>query len=366
MRNLTIGFIGMGLIGGSVARALRKMHPEFTMMAYSRSTSTTQMAFEEKIIDRICEKEDPAFSECDYIFLCAPVQTNISYLPFLKETISKDCIITDVGSVKGLIHTAIREIGLSSNFIGGHPMAGSEKTGLQNSTDYMFENAYYFITPEPQIPQEKIDEFTDLVSATKALTLVMPPEKHDFIVAGVSHLPHIMASCLVNTVADLDTDDQDMKRVAAGGFKDITRIASSSPEMWQQICLTNPTQISLVLDTFIQSLQNAKRMVDQAASEQLMELFSESKNYRDSLLDLRTHTALSNFFYTDMRDESGGIATLTVLLAVKGINIRDIGIIHNREFEQGVLRIEFYNTVDMDAAKDILEKNNYVIYYPRK
>ncbi|MDO4491277.1 MAG: prephenate dehydrogenase [Lachnospiraceae bacterium] len=365
MRNLTIGFIGLGLIGGSVIRALRKTHPDFTMMAYSRSSSTTSTAMEEQLIDRICEKEDPAFGQCDYIFLCAPVQTNITYLPFLKKVIKPDCIITDVGSVKGLMHRAVRECGLSSNFIGGHPMAGSEKTGLKSSTDYMLENAYYFITPEESIPQERVEEFTELVSATRALPLVMPPEKHDFVVAGISHLPHIMASCLVNTVAELDTENQDMKRMAAGGFKDITRIASSSPEMWQQICLSNPEQIIHVMDSFIQSLQNARDMISNAAEQPLMDMFSDSKNYRDSLLDLRTHNALSNFFYTDMRDESGGIATLTVLLAVKGISIRDIGIIHNREFEQGVLRIEFYKPADMDAAKDILLKNNYVIYEPK-
>lgn len=362
MRNLTIGFIGLGLIGGSVARAIRKMHPDFRIMAYSRSASTTAIALEEHLIDQICTKDDPAFSVCDYIFLCAPVQTNITYLPFLKKIISPDCIITDVGSVKGLMHKAVQEIGLSSNFIGGHPMAGSEKSGLASSTDYMLENAYYFITPEPSIPQARIDEFTELVSDMKALPMVMPPEKHDFVVAGISHLPHIMAFCLVNTVKGLDTETQDMKRVAAGGFKDITRIASSSPEMWEQICLTNTTQISSVLDTFIQSLQNAKALIDQGAGSELNSLFSSSKNYRDSLMDLRMHG--SSFFYTDMRDESGGIATLTVLLAVKGISIRDIGIIHNREFEEGVLRIEFYNTHDMDAAKEILLKNNYVIHMP--
>ncbi len=365
MRNLTIGFIGLGLIGGSVARSIRKKYPACTLMAYSRSSSTTDTAYEEHLIDRICSYEDPAFGSCDYIFLCAPVQTNISYLPFLKKVIKKDCILTDVGSVKGLMHEAVREADLSDNFIGGHPMAGSEKTGLANSTDYMLENAYYFITPEPSVPQERIDEFIELVSATKALTLVMPPERHDYIVAGISHLPHIMASCLVNTVSELDTDNQDMKRVAAGGFKDITRIASSSPEMWQQICLTNPKQISTVLDSFIQSLQHAKAMIDEADGDQLMEMFHTSKDYRDSLLDLRTHAALNNFFYTDMRDESGGIATLTVLLAVKGISIRDIGIIHNREYEQGVLRIEFYSAQDMEAAKEILTKNNYVIYQPK-
>ncbi|MDO4616674.1 MAG: prephenate dehydrogenase [Lachnospiraceae bacterium] len=364
MRNLTIGFIGLGLIGGSVARSFRKKYPDFTLMAYSRRSSTTETAYNEQLIDRICTEHDPAFGQCDYIFLCAPVQTNITYLPFLKQVISPDCIITDVGSVKGIMHEAVKEAGLSSSFIGGHPMAGSDKTGLESSTDYMFENAYYFITPEPEVPQARVDEFLTLVSATKALTLIMPPEKHDFIVAGISHLPHIMASCLVNTVAEMDTEDQEMKRVAAGGFKDITRIASSSPEMWQQICLSNPKQISSVLDSFIRSLQNAKTMIDQAEGTQLIDMFSASKNYRDSLLDLKTHAALKNFFYTDLRDESGGIATLTVLLAVKGISIRDIGIIHNREYEQGVLRIEFYNADDKDAARDILEKNNYVIYQP--
>ncbi len=364
MRNLTIGFIGLGLIGGSVARSFRKTYPEFTLMAYSRRPSTTQTALDEHLIDRICTREDPAFAECDYIFLCAPVQTNITYLPFLKSIASDKCIITDVGSVKGVMHEAVKEAGLSSHFIGGHPMAGSDKTGLESSTDYMFENAYYFITPEEEVPKDRVDEFIELVSCTKALTMIMPPEKHDFIVAGISHLPHIMASCLVNTVSGLDTDNQDMKRVAAGGFKDITRIASSSPEMWQQICLSNPKQISRVLDSFIQSLQSAKEMVDQAAGDELMDMFTSSKNYRDSLLDMKTHATLRNFFYTDLRDESGGIATLTVLLAVKGISIRDIGIIHNREYEQGVLRIEFYNADDKEAAISILEKNNYVIYQP--
>ncbi len=364
MRNLTIGFIGLGLIGGSVARSFRKAYPDFTLMAYSRTAATTRAAMDEHLIDRICSKEDPAFGQCDYIFLCAPVQTNITYLPFLKQIIKDDCIITDVGSVKGIMHDAVKEAGLSRYFIGGHPMAGSDKTGLDNSTDYMFENAYYFITPEAEVPKERVEEFTELVSVTKALTLVMKPEKHDFIVAGISHLPHIMASCLVNTVSGLDTDSQDMKRVAAGGFKDITRIASSSPEMWQQICLSNPKQISAVLDSFISSLQEAKEMIDEAKGDQLMDMFTASKNYRDSLLDLNTHGVLKNFFYTDLRDESGGIATLTVLLAVKGINIRDIGIIHNREYEQGVLRIEFYNAADRTAAREILEQNNYVIYQP--
>ena len=128
MAALNIGFIGLGLIGGSIARALRKFHPDYTLMASAHSRATLEEALGQGVIQEACREFDPKFSQCDYIFLCAPVQTNLTYLSFLREIIKPGCVITDVGSVKGEIHREVEKLGLTGNFIGGHPMAGSEKT----------------------------------------------------------------------------------------------------------------------------------------------------------------------------------------------------------------------------------------------
>ena len=129
MRNLKLGFIGLGLIGGSIAKAAKKMNPDNYIVAYNRSEASRIEALEDGVADVVCDKVDEHFANLDYIFLCTPVEHNISYLETLKGIISKDTIITDVGSVKGNIHRAVTKLGMEANFIGGHPMAGSDKTG---------------------------------------------------------------------------------------------------------------------------------------------------------------------------------------------------------------------------------------------
>ena len=357
-----VGFIGLGLIGGSIAKSFRKNYPDFEMMAYTRTRSTVEQAMKEGVIDRICSENDPAFGECDYIFLCAPVQTNINYFPFLKGIIKDSCIITDVGSVKSIVVEAAEKAGLSRNFIGGHPMAGSERTGFSASTDFLMENAYYFITPSKDLPKETVARFQDLISVTKALPMVLTCYEHDYVVAGVSHLPQIVASTLVNMVKKSDTVDEKMKLVAAGGFRDITRIASSSPEMWEQICLTNTKQISEILGNYITLLTQTKNLIDSGNGDFIKAMFSSAKDYRDSLND-RARGSVSRHYaiYLDIYDEAGGIATVTIMLAMSQINIKNIGIVNNREFEEGVLCIEFYDERSMNKAIQILHNRNYII-----
>lgn len=365
MDKITVGFIGLGLIGGSIARAMKKFRSDCYLMAYSHTTDTLKEAIREEVIDVALAEHDPRFAECDYIFLCAPVSTNLSYLPFLKKVIKPSCIITDVGSVKGEIHREIQKLGMIRNFIGGHPMAGSEKTGFSNSTDYLLENAYYIITPESEIEISVLSDFVELVHSLKAIPTVLTYEEHDFITAAVSHLPHIAASALVNTVQTQDTPEEYMKMIAAGGFKDITRIASSSPVMWQQICLSNQEQISKLLDVYIRALVQAKYLVDHQKSDEILQMFQTAKNYRDSLTDSRGASVRMYVLYCDLYDETGGIAAVTTLLAGNGINIRNIGIIHNREFEEGVLRIEFYEEEACQKSRTILTEHRYKVHLPK-
>lgn len=357
-----VGFIGLGLIGGSIAKALRRFHPQVKIYAYTRTEATLDQALSEGVIDRKCTKEDPLFRTCRYIFLCAPVNDNIAYLTWLKDHIAPDCIITDVGSVKGAIHKAISDLHLDKNFIGGHPMAGSEQTGYENATDFLLENAYYILTPGGEIDIMRLTEFMELVTSLGAIPLVLTWEEHDYITAAVSHLPHIIASTLVNAIQKMDTPEENMKLIAAGGFKDITRIASSSPVMWQQICMENKEMISKVLDEYIRLIVQAKCWVDNGEASDIYQMFYHSKEYRDSI-PYAAKGALEKVYalYCDIYDEAGGIATIATLLAMNNINIKNIGIIHNREFEEGVLRIEFYQEDACLKAEQILKERNYKI-----
>ena len=359
----TIGFIGLGLIGGSIAKTIRKFHPDYHILAYAKHKETLAAALNCNAIDAVLEEKDERYHTCDYIFLCAPVEYNIEYLKYLKNVISDECIITDAGSVKGPIHRAVEELGMEHCFIGGHPMAGSEKTGFEASSDRLIENAYYIITPGGEVALERLTDFTEMISSLGAIPMVLTSEEHDFITAGVSHLPHIIASALVNLVNMLDSDQEYMKTIAAGGFRDITRIASSSPIMWEQICVENNQNISNVLDDYIRLLVQIKCFVDNKDSRSLYQMFASSRDYRDSI-DVVDNGLLKKAYvlYLDIADEAGGIATIATILAMEKISIKNIGIIHNREFEEGVLKIEFYDGISMEKGAALLKKRNYIVY----
>lgn len=358
-----IGFIGLGLIGGSIAKAVRQYFPEYELLAFDKSKETLALAVQEGTIHTSCSSIDENFRGCAYIFLCAPIAYNTAYLSQLKDFVGSECILTDVGSVKSSIHEEIIQLGLEENFIGGHPMAGSEKSGFVNSKPVLIENAYYILTPSAKVSPAKVDAYREFVTALKALPVVLDYEEHDYVTGTISHLPHIIASSLVNFVRDTDTKDELMKNLAAGGFKDITRIASSSPVMWQQICLKNKKNISQILEDYIGVLQEAKKAVDEGSEGELYSLFEDSKDYRDSMPNSSAGPIKKSFaLYCDIIDEAGGIATIATILASNNISIKNIGIIHNREFEEGVLRIEFYDGPSSNKAAELLKKYRYIVY----
>lgn len=358
-----IGFIGLGLIGGSIAKAIRKYYPDYELLAFDKNKETLALAVQEGCIQFSYNSIDDNFKECSYIFLCAPIHYNASYLVHLKGHIRPDCILTDVGSVKTPIHKEILRLGLEENFIGGHPMAGSEKSGFVNSKPVLIENAYYILTPSPKVSLQKVQEYQVFIQSLKALPVILDSARHDQITAAISHLPHIIAASLVNLVGGRDTADGLMKSLSAGGFKDITRIASSSPVMWQQICQQNTPYISQILGDYIKILEDTKRAVDMNAENTLYSLFESAKNYRDSIPDGSAGPIKKCFaLYCDIMDETGGIAAIATALANNHISIKNIGIVHNREFEEGVLHIEFYAKEASAKAAGLLETYGYVIY----
>lgn len=358
-----IGFVGLGLIGGSIAKAVRHYYPDYEIIAFDKNKETLALATQESTINVACTSIDDNFANCDYIFLCAPVSFNTAYIKQLRQYLHKDCILTDVGSVKSSIHKEVIKLGIEEYFIGGHPMAGSEKSGFANSKAILIENAYYILTPSSKVSQEKVDDYARFVESLRALPVQLTYEDHDYITGVISHLPHIIAATLVNFVKDSDSNDEMMKHLAAGGFKDITRIASSSPTMWQHVCLKNRENIVNILDKYIKMLEDAKERVKEGSEQEIYDLFETSKNYRNSIPGGSSGPIKRVFaVYCDIVDEAGAIATIATILAANNITLKNIGIIHNREFEEGVLRIEFYDEDSSHKATELLEKYRYTVY----
>lgn len=358
-----IGFIGLGLIGGSIAKAIRRYYPDYEIVAFDHDKETLANATKESVIHVACTSIDSNFRGCRYIFLCAPAGYNTLYIEKLLPFLHPDLILTDVGSVKTPIHEEAIRLGLEEYFIGGHPMAGSEKSGFANSRPLLIENAYFLLTPCPKTPESKISAYTAFVESLRAIPLVLDFKLHDKVTGTISHLPHIIAASLVNFVREEDTADELMKHLAAGGFKDITRIASSSPTMWQHICAQNKENISRILSDYIQTLLQAKEMVDRGRSSDIYDMFSHAGSYRNSMPDSSGGLIQKAFcIFCDIPDESGAIATIATILASNAINIKNVGIVHNREFEEGVLRIEFYDGASREKAIALLKRHRYVIY----
>lgn len=359
------GFIGFGLIGGSIARALKALPDAPVLTAYQyrpTPSASLSLALQDGVLDHVtsCLSE---LSACDMVFLCAPVQKNLEYLPLLKDIVSPGCIITDVGSVKGPIHKRIAELQMEHCFIGGHPMTGSEKTGYEHSSTLLMENAYYILTPTVKTEKSALDAYSTLVEQIGSIPVVLDPAEHDRITAAISHVPHLIAAQLVNLIRTSGTLEPKMRMLAAGGFKDITRIASSSPELWENICVENKQSVCEVLKQYQTLLSEALTFVEQENQTGLYQLFEDAGTYRNSI-PARTFGILTPVYelFVDIRDETGTLASLAVLLSDHGISIKNIGILHNREFEQGVLRIEFYSEENRKHAIRVLKENGYYIY----
>ncbi|MCR5417360.1 MAG: prephenate dehydrogenase [Lachnospiraceae bacterium] len=361
--NPVIGFFGLGLIGGSIARALRNALPGAVIKACDRDRASLDLALRDGVVNEAFDTPSGDFLSCEVLFLCAPVLENDSMILELSDKIGDNTLITDVGSVKKSTCQAIASTPLAKAFIGGHPMAGSEKTGYANSGASLLENAYYILTPSEQVSEEKVAFFRELIAKTGAIPIVMSPDKHDEVTAAISHLPHIVAAALVSLIRDMDDEDRTMKLIAAGGFKDITRIASSSPVMWQSICRANSENITDMLEAYIRSLEEILSIVQKRDLDALYQLFSGAKEYRDSF-QIADHGPIKKVhdLYVDIPDVPGSLAKTATILADQDLSIKNIGIMHSREFQEGALRIEFYDDATAAKAAEVLRGEGYRLF----
>ena len=283
--SLHLCVIGVGLIGGSFARALRLAMPGLKVTGCGRSEANLQRAVELGVIDQFYTNVEQAVSNADIILLAVPLGAMKQIFSEIAQFAKENVIITDVGSSKvSVLEEANAELGsLHTRFVAGHPIAGTEHSGVEASFAELFQGKQVILTPQPDTDQTAFNTVRDLWESIAAEVSVMDPEHHDITLAATSHMPHVLAFNLVNSLARMDASG-DMFRYAAGGFQDFSRIASSDPVVWRDICLSNDKAILSVLTQFSQDLEQLRGYIEKGDGEALGKLFSQAKKVRDDYL----------------------------------------------------------------------------------
>lgn len=362
-RKKRVLLIGTGLIGCSVALAIKKEH-DTNIIGFDSKTEHCILAEKLNMIDEYTMNVEEEAVEADLIILACPVEKTVQFLDSLSELkLRENVIVTDVGSTKGQLSRKaelLLEKGIT--YIGGHPMAGSHKVGPGSAKAHLFENAYYILTPPEETDPAKITELKNWLKGTKANFIVMDADEHDLVTGVVSHFPHLVAASLVRQVESHAKQNEKINWLAAGGFRDITRIASSSPEMWRDIVKQNKTALLSLIDEWMNEMEYVKQMISEDEGS-ILNYFSGAKQYRDSL-PVRAKGAINAFYdlYVDILDRPGVISHVTTLLAQSNISITNIRIIEAREDVYGVLRVSFQTEEDRDSARKNLEENDYETY----
>ena len=278
--------IGVGLIGGSLARALRDAGACREVVGAGRNEVNLQTAVDLGVIDRYETDLTQAVSGADMVVVCVPLGAMEGVFKAIKGQLADEVVLTDVGSAKGsVIEAAQRAFGsVPEFFVPGHPIAGTEQSGVEASFPGLYNDRRVILTPLPDTSTRATGRVRDMWEAAGAQVVSMNPVHHDAVLAATSHLPHLLAYSLVDTLARLDDNDE-VFEYAAGGFRDFTRIASSDPVMWRDVCLANGDAIVLMVEHYINDLQVLSEAIRKHDGQQLLDVFSAAKAARDRFID---------------------------------------------------------------------------------
>lgn len=354
---------GLGLIGSSLALAIQSAHPDVQVVGCDIQPDSLDYALAQGIIDEQAADFMAAAPSADVIVLAGPVSVICDDLALLASlTLKPDVLVTDVGSTKQTVLQAAQPLqhrGIT--FIGGHPMAGSHKSGVAAGHADLFENAFYFLVPG-LAPQSAVTRLQDLLVGTHVKWLTVTPTQHDRIVGQLSHVPHVVAAALVNQTQRALADSPLGLRLAAGGFKSITRIASSDPTMWTAILLNNGDIVVDQLRAYQAELQQLAAAISDQDAAQIKAFFAQAKTTRDHLGPEHLGS-LPNFFdlFLNVPDQVGAIADVTQRLAAAKLSLVNIHILEIREEVDGVLQLTFGEAATRDQAAELLQAADYQI-----
>ena len=357
-----ITIIGVGLIGGSMGLALSDKLPDVKITGVDLDGQNLRLALELGAVNEITHSLQDGVKDADLVILAAPVAQSVTLLERLVPYLSSGTVVTDVGSTKAEI-IARAEVVLPANiyFVGGHPMAGSEISGVQGADRHLFENAYYLLTRTETTNAGALQKVKYMINLLGARVVELEPQAHDQAVAVISHLPHLIASTLVNTLASLPNWESILP-LAAGGFKDTTRIAMSNAVMWRDIFLSNRAKVLEVLSDFNKQLAIFTDAIENSDGAKIMSLMEDSGKVRAAVpAKSKGYFPALHEIVVTIPDRPGMIADVTGYLGELSINIADIEILRVREGQEGTIRLAFIDEKRQEAALVALQEQGFVV-----
>ena len=356
----TIYIAGLGLIGASMALGIKRDHPDYEILGYNRSQASRDIALERGMIDRATDDFASFAPLADVIILTLPIKQTIAFIKELANLDLKDgVIISDAGSTKSAIVATAENCFVDKpvRFVGAHPMAGSHKTGAASADVNLFENAYYIFTPSSLTSPDTLEEMKDLLSGLHARFIEIDAEEHDRVTSQISHFPHILASGLMEQTASYAEEHEMARRFAAGGFRDMTRIAESEPGMWTSILLSNRETIIERIEDFKGRLDEIEQAISKGDENQIWNFFNQAREQRQAMEIHKRGGVDSSFdLYVNVPDEEDVI--LRILELLRGTSLVNIHINEeNREDVHGILQISFKNAQDLKRAEQVITEN---------
>ncbi len=281
-----LSIIGVGLIGGSLARALRAIGEVGEVVGCGRGKDNLEKAVELGVIDSYTHDIGEAVEGADMIFLAVPLGAMRDTFASMQGHLMEGATVTDGGSSKGSVVEDCRAVFGAElpEFVPGHPIAGTENSGVEASFAELYENRRVILTPTENTSPGALQRVTDMWELCRSDVTVMSVEHHDEVLAATSHLPHMLAFALVDSLARMKENDE-IFRYAAGGFRDFTRIASSSPVMWRDICIANREALGAIMESYIKDMSELAETVAKGDGERLLEIFQRAKASRDKFVD---------------------------------------------------------------------------------
>ncbi len=356
-----MGVIGCGLIGGSIALSLIKSG--YQVMVHDLPQSKKAILNQIPGIIFKGDIEEICRSKPGIIFICVPSDEVVEVIDKVARLADSGTIITDVAGVKqSILEAAGRIVPDGVVFVGGHPMAGSEKSGVQAAQPFLFQNAVYVLTPLKDYPVNSISPLVDVIERLGGRILFMDASEHDKIAAATSHLPQLIAVELVNLIGELSDGNEHFNTLAAGGFRDMTRIASSDFTVWKDVIGANRENIGTIMRAFIKRLSDLDSNLMLAADNKIEKEF-ESARYARSRIRRGGKGFLKLLYdlYVVVEDKVGVLREITSTLADAGINIKDIELLKVREGTGGMFRLSFETEQVLDRSAEILEGKGFQI-----
>lgn len=350
-------------MGGSLGLALRNADPNLKITGVDESNSL-DLALQRGAITHAEPSLEKAVKTANVVVIATPSNVALNVLEELSAVVQPNTIVTDMCSVKApIMELAERVLPESVLFVGGHPMTGSERGGVRHADGLLFENATYVLC-KPQKPiDERYQVLTGLISLTGARVLELGAHKHDRIAAKVSHLPQLMAVLLVNTAGNARKDDPETLTLAAGGFRDMTRIASSPFPMWREILESNAVEIQAVLSSMESDIAEVKSSLASGNFEAVRALFHQAEQTRDFIpIDRKGFLTPLSDVYIFTSDRPGALVDITSTLFKASLSIKDIELLRIREGTGGTFRLGFHESTEADLAVRVLSENGFSAY----